>query len=107
MIDYKEAAQDALDLEIPEPLYFRWLELNTFILNFIPQKSKHRIENRSNSHIIGQFSVYINFINNAYLNIVIEKNQTEILVLRVPEKQLTTQDATIICTHILLVLDSY
>lgn len=107
MINYNEASKEAIELKIPEPLYFRWLELNTFILNFIPKNSKYQIENRENSHIIGQFVVCINIVNDKYMNVVVEKEQTEILVLRVPEKQISMQDAIIICTHILLVLDSY
>lgn len=107
MIDYAEAKQDAAELEIPEDLYIRWLELNTFILIFIPQKSKHRITSEPNVHIIGEFRVFINFVNNAFLSLVIEKEEKDILQLRVPDRKLTADDSVVICTHILLIIESY
>lgn len=107
MIDYAEAKQDAAELKIPEHLYIRWLELNTYILNFIQQKSKHRVVSEPNVHVIGGFRVFINFVNNAFLSLVIEKEDRDILQLRIPDRKLTVDDSTVICTHILLIIESY
>ena len=103
----KQIREDAEELGIDEVLYLKWFTVNDFILKFIPAKSSHKIVQEDNSHKIGDFTIFIVFMNNSFLVLNITKGDKDLLTMRLPDRDLSTKDMTVVCTHILLILESY